>query len=341
MIDIKKLVRPNILQMQPYSSARKEYKGSEGVFVDANENPFGIYNRYPDGEQSELKYAISNIKNIDVKNIFLGNGSDEIIDLLFRIFCRPGMDKVISFTPTYGMYKVSAALNDVEMIEIPLDKNLQPDPASIKEYAKEETCKMLFICSPNNPTGNSIDKKLIEEILREFKGIVIIDEAYIDFNNEQSFANKFDKYPNLVVMQTLSKAWGLAALRIGIGFAAENIIELLNKVKPPYNISMANQQAALQSLHNKKDFETSLGILKQEREKLSIAFAGITCIKKIYPTEANFFLLEVTDANKIYQELVNQKIIVRNRNSVMKNCLRISIGTPEENETLIKALKQL
>ncbi len=341
MIDIKTLVRPNILRMQPYSSARKEYKGSEGIFVDANENPFGVYNRYPDGEQSELKQALSNLKNIDTKNIFLGNGSDEIIDLLFRIFCRPGMDKVISFTPTYGMYAVSAALNDLEMIEIPLTKNFQPELNSFQQYLNDESCKLLFICSPNNPTGNSIDIKLVKEILQEFKGVVVIDEAYIDFSNNESFANEFDKYPNLVVLQTLSKAWGLAALRIGIGFGAENIIGLLNKVKPPYNISTANQQAALMALENRTEFAEKLEILKQEREKLGNAFRNIACIKKVYPTDANFFLVEVTDANKIYKQLIEQKIIVRNRNSVLKNCLRISIGTPDENETLIKALEKL
>ncbi len=341
MIDIKKLVRPNILKMQPYSSARKEYKGNEGIFVDANENPFGKYNRYPDGEQTDLKQAISKEKNIDVKNILLGNGSDEIIDLLFRIFCRPGIDKVISFTPTYGMYAVSAALNDVEMLDIPLAENFQPDLSHLQKYVNDDSCKLLFICSPNNPTGNLVDKKLVTEILQEFNGIVVIDEAYIDFSDDESFANRFDQYPNLVVLQTLSKAWGLAALRIGIGFAAEAIIDLLNKVKPPYNISTANQQAALTALENKSEFEAKLEVLKQEREKLNNALKHINCIKKLYPTDANFFLVEVTDANKIYQQLIAQKIIVRNRNSILKNCLRISIGTPGENDILIKALEQL
>ncbi|MEO7263531.1 MAG: histidinol-phosphate transaminase [Ferruginibacter sp.] len=341
MTDINQLVRQNILHMHPYSSARKEYKGSEGIFVDANENPFGKYNRYPDGEQSQLKQAISKVKNIVVKNIFLGNGSDEIIDLLFRIFCRPGVDKVISFTPTYGMYEVSAALNDVEIIEIPLTKDFQPDLNILQKYVNDESCKLLFICSPNNPTGNLMDQKLVTEMLQKFNGIVVIDEAYIDFCDEESFANKIDQYPNLVVLQTLSKAWGLAALRIGIGFSAEAIIDLLNKVKPPYNISTANQQGALKALENIKEFETTLEILKQERKKLSMALKDIDCIKKVYPTDANFFLVEVTDANKIYQQLISQKIIVRNRNSVLKNCLRISIGTPEENDILIKALKQL
>ncbi|MEO6404127.1 MAG: histidinol-phosphate transaminase [Ferruginibacter sp.] len=341
MIDINKLVRPNILRMHPYSSARKEYKGSEGIFIDANENPFGVYNRYPDGEQNELKQAISNIKNIDVKNIFLGNGSDEIIDLLFRIFCSPGIDKVISFTPTYGMYAASAALNDVIIIEIPLAENFQPNVKELQPYLNDETCKMLFICSPNNPTGNTLEKNLIKEILRGFNGIVIIDEAYIDFSNEETFANEFEKYPNLVVLQTLSKAWALAALRIGICFAAVNIIGWLNKIKPPYNISTANQQAAVQALQDKTGFEKRLDILNKEREKLSIAFADVSCIKKIYPTDANFFLVEVTDADKIYKQLIEQKIIVRNRNSILKNCLRISIGTPEENEKLIKTLRSL
>ncbi len=341
MIDIKTLVRPNILKMHPYSSARKEYKGSEGIFVDANENPFGIYNRYPDGEQRELKEAIGQAKNIGIKNIFLGNGSDEIIDLLFRIFCRPGVDKAISFTPTYGMYAVSAALNDVEMIGIPLKGNFQPDLDRLKDYVYDDTCKMLFICSPNNPTGNLVDRKLLTEILNAFKGIVVIDEAYIDFSNDESFANEFNKYPNLVVLQTLSKAWGLAALRIGIGFADEQIIDLLNKVKPPYNISTENQKAALAALEAINAFTANLEILKQERVMMGKAFENISCIKKVYPTDANFFLVEVTDADKIYKELIEQKIIVRNRNSVIKNCLRISIGTPEENDKLIKALQLL
>jgi histidinol-phosphate aminotransferase len=341
MNDIKYLVRKNILSLVPYSSARDEFNGENAIFLDANENPFGRLNRYPDPLQKALKKEISAIKKVDEKNIFLGNGSDEAIDLLFRIFCRPGEDQALTFSPTYGMYNVSSSINDIEMITVPLDENFDIPEDFDFEVTGNFSLKMILICSPNNPTGNIFSKERIISILDKFKGIVVIDEAYIDFSRQSSFISWLDKYPNLVVLQTFSKAWGLAAARVGMAFAGADIISLMNKIKYPYNISTINQQAALNALKEKEavnDIITSLVVM---RDDMKTRLNDVKCVKKVFPSEANFLLVKVTDANKIYEKLVARKIIVRNRNSVVRDCLRITIGTAEENTKIIEELQKL
>ncbi|MBL0154963.1 MAG: histidinol-phosphate transaminase [Chitinophagaceae bacterium] len=338
MFNPDQIARKNILALKPYSSARDEYSGSDGIFLDANENPYGTLNRYPDPHQQKLKTVISQQKGISPENIFLGNGSDEIIDLLIRIFCEPGKDKILTLTPTYGMYAVSAAVNDVSLIEIPLDKQFQPDISRINPVLDDTNCKLIFLCSPNNPTGNCLEAESISTLLSRFKGIVVIDEAYIDFTTQPSWCRQLTAYPNLVVMQTFSKAWGLAAARVGIGFGSAAIIQLLNKVKPPYNISGPNQEAVLQALEKGRQ---NLADILAERTVLQKALGEITAVKKIYPTEANFILFEVADASDTYEKLVLQKIITRNRHSVVRNCIRVTVGTAEENKTFITALKTI
>lgn len=341
MFDLENIVRPNILALKPYSSARDEFSGKEGIFLDANENPYGQLNRYPDPYQKELKVRLSKLKKISIENIFIGNGSDEIIDLAFRIFCQPGKDAALSFTPTYGMYEVSAAINDIELIKIPLNDAFQIDMQSFEKQLTKSNIKLILICSPNNPTGNSINKRDIEYLLDKFKGIVLIDEAYIDFAPNESWISLLEKYPNLIVSQTFSKAWGLAAARIGTAYASEEIIHLFNKVKPPYNVSKLNQQAALSALENSIKFKKNKDIILAEKERLIFALKQSEIVLKVYPSDANFLLVEVKDANKVYRNLVEQKVIIRNRNSVIKNCIRISIGKPEENAQLLNALKNI
>ncbi len=341
MINLKEIVRPNILSLKPYSSARDEFTGEAEVFLDANENPFGNLNRYPDPYQKELKSKLAKLKKVTDASIFIGNGSDEVIDLTFRIFCNPGFDKALTFSPTYGMYDVSAAINDIELIKIPLSKESQIDLHLIGNYLTDSLLKLIFICSPNNPTGNLINKKEIEYILKKFNGIVIIDEAYIDFSLSKSWVTMLDNYPNLIVSQTFSKAWGLAAARIGIAYANKDIVKLFNKVKPPYNISKLNQKAAIDALANYTEFESNLQVILSQKEKLEPALNDIEVVKKVYPSDANFFLIEVIDANRIYEALAKQKIITRNRNNIINNCIRISIGTPKENEQLLNALKNI
>ncbi len=336
MFNLEKLVRKNILALQPYSSARDEYKGKDAIFLDANENPFGELNRYPDPKQLELKNKLSEIKNIAAENIFVGNGSDEVIDLAYRIFCEPGKDKALTFTPTYGMYDVSAGINDVELIKVPLTDNFQIDFDTVRNYLQDENLKLIFICSPNNPTGNNINN--IEKLIENFNGIVFIDEAYIDFSNAASFIKKIKQYPNIIISQTFSKAWGLAAARVGTAYASKAIIDLYNKVKPPYNVSKLNQDEALKTLLAVDDFENNKKIILEEREKLIINLSVLPIVKKIYPSDANFILVEVDDANKLYETLVEAKVITRNRNSVVKNCLRITVGSEEENERLLTTL---
>jgi len=336
--NINKLVRNNIKTLKPYSSARDEFKGSDGVFLDANENPFGKLNRYPDSYQTKLKQKLSEIKAVATKNLFVGNGSDEIIDLMYRIFCNPGTDKALTFTPTFGMYQVAADVNDVELMQLPLDEKFQIDTASLKPYLSDDNLKLIFICSPNNPTGNCFNALDIEFILKNFNGIVVIDEAYADFSKTESWLSSIEEYPNLIVTQTFSKAWGLAAARIGIGCASEAIIQLLNNVKLPYNISALNENAAIEALENLTLFETNKQIILEEKEALIQELKKISLIKKIYPSDANFLLVEVENADALYQELVAQKVITRNRNSLVKNSIRITVGKPEENEKLIKAL---
>lgn len=339
MNNLKQLIRPNILSLQPYSSARDEFSGNEGVFLDANENPFGKWNRYPDPFQSKLKQKLSQIKSVAEDSLFLGNGSDEIIDLCFRLFCEPGTDKALTFAPTYGMYEVSASINNIELIQVALDRNFQIDTEAVLPFLEDPSLKLIFICSPNNPTGNSIDE--IEFILKNFNGIVVIDEAYIDFSSKDSLSKKIKKYPNLIVIQTLSKAWGLASLRIGIAITNPEIIDYLNKIKPPYNISQVNQDKALEVLNQFRTFEDKKSILLQQKEIVKNALSKMDFVTAIYPSETNFLLIKVTDANVIYNQLLDSKIIIRNRHKVVKDCLRITIGTPEENSALIAKLKTI
>ncbi|MCT4303611.1 histidinol-phosphate transaminase [Elizabethkingia anophelis] len=335
--NLENLVRPNILKLKPYSSARDEYKGSTGVFLDANENPFGNLNRYPDPYQKEVKEKLSALKSIPVSQIFLGNGSDEVIDLVFRIFCTPGRDKALVFTPTYGMYEVSANINDTELLQLPLNSDFQIDKESILPFLTDENLKLIFICSPNNPTGNSIEN--VDFILENFNGIVFVDEAYIDFSTQKSWAEKLSQYPNLIISQTFSKARGLAAVRVGIAYSSPEIIALFNKTKPPYNVSQLNQEAVLIALLDDKRYQSEIKTILAEKERLEKELLQLSVIKKIYPSDANFILVEVNDADGIYNNLVQQKIITRNRNSVIASCIRITIGTTEENNQLIAALK--
>lgn len=341
-INIEKLVRKNILDLKPYSSARDEFSGAEGVFLDANENPFGSWNRYPDPYQKALKNEISKIKNTSSDSLFLGNGSDEVIDLLFRVFTNPGKDQALTFTPTYGMYEVVANINDIELLQIPLDENFQVSiDENLQKTLQNEDLKLVFICSPNNPTGNLIQKEAVDFILKNFGGIVVIDEAYIDFADQESWISQLEKHPNLLVMQTFSKYWGMAGLRVGMAFSNPEIISLLNKVKPPYNISSLNQETVLKTLKNASEINKQLELILKQREHVISALTDLEIVNKIYPTDANFLLAEVDNANELYDYLVNEKVIIRNRNSVVKNCVRITIGTPEENKKLIETLQKL
>jgi len=346
-MDIKNLQRENIKTLRPYSTARDEYKGQASVFLDANENSFGSplpenFNRYPDPLQLDLKDAISKIKGVPIENTFLGNGSDEAIDLLFRAFCNPGKDNVIILPPTYGMYEVSANINDVEIRKVNLLPNFQLDLEGIAEAIDENT-KLIFICSPNNPTGNSIVRTDIETVLANFKGLVIIDEAYINFAKQRTFIQELTEYPHLVILQTFSKAWGLAGLRLGMAFASSIVIDILNKVKAPYNISQSTQDLALAALQNVGQVNEWIKITVAERDLLSKRLLELSMVKKVYPSDANFILVEVADASSTYNALVEQGIIIRDRSKVTlcEGCLRITIGTQKENEILLSALKSL
>ncbi|TCC98761.1 histidinol-phosphate transaminase [Pedobacter hiemivivus] len=346
-MDINKLQRENIKNLRPYSTARDEYKGQANIFLDANENSYGSplsenYNRYPDPLQLDLKDAISKIKGVPIENTFLGNGSDEAIDLLFRAFCEPKQDNVVILPPTYGMYEVSAGINNVEIRKVNLLPNFQLDLDGIAEAVDENT-KLIFICSPNNPTGNSIVRTDIETVLANFKGLVVIDEAYINYAKQRTFIKELTEYPNLVVLQTFSKAWGLAALRLGMAFAARPVIDVLNKVKPPYNINQATQDLALKALENIEQVNEWIKITVAERESLSKDLAALAMVKKVYPSDANFILIEVENALNTYNALVTEGIIIRDRSKVTlcEGCLRITIGTQEENKTLLEALKNI
>jgi len=341
MINIETLVRPNILALKAYSSARDEYKGKEGTFLDANENPFGKLNRYPDPKQKKLKELLADFREVQSKNIFVGNGSDEVIDLAFRIFCVPAKNKALTFAPTYGMYDVSAAINNIELLKLKLDEKFQISLKTLEPYLSDEQLKLIFICSPNNPTGNLIDPLAIESILQRFNGMVIIDEAYIDFAQAETMVPLIKKYNNLIVSQTMSKAWGLAAARVGIAYANDEVINLFNKVKPPYNISLPNQNEAIEALNNLDEYRNNIKIILQQRDRIKLLLAELSIVKKIYPSDANFILVEVKGADEIYQKLIDRKIITRNRNKQVNNCLRISIGTPIENDRLMKALKAI
>jgi histidinol-phosphate aminotransferase len=341
MFDLDKLVRENVKNLIPYSCARDEFKGKTGIFLDANENPFGKLNRYPDPYQKDLKAAISKNKGISEEKIFLGNGSDEIIDLCYRVFCNPGKDKALSFTPTYGMYEVSASVNDIKIIKIPLNERFQLDLEKTKPYFSDNNLKLIFICSPNNPTGNCMESSDISFIISNFNGIVVIDEAYIDFTEKPSFIKMIDKYPNLIVMQTFSKAFGLAAARVGMAFSNPAILQYFNKLKPPYNISTINQIAALRKLEKAVEFKSQVLKIKNEKERLNADLKKLKITEKVYPSDANFILVKVSNATLIYNSLIDKHIIIRNRTSVINNCLRITVGTHTENNKLINALKTI
>lgn len=342
MKTLKELTRPNIWALKPYSSARDEYNGAAAsVFLDANENPYNLpHNRYPDPLQRDLKAELTRIKQVKAENIFLGNGSDEAIDLVFRAFCEPGVDNVVAIDPTYGMYKVCADVNNVEYRKVLLDDAFQ-FTADALLAATDERTKLIFLCSPNNPTGNDLLRTEIEKTLAAFSGLVIIDEAYNDFSSAPSFLQQLDKYPNLVVFQTFSKAWGCAAIRLGMAFASAEIISIFNKIKYPYNVNQLTQQQALSMLQRYDEIEGWVKELIAERGRLMDAFSSLTCVKEIFPSDANFFLARVTDAGAIYNYLVAKGIIVRNRSSISLcgNCLRVTVGTPAENKTLLEALQ--
>ncbi|MDQ3046200.1 MAG: histidinol-phosphate transaminase [Bacteroidota bacterium] len=344
--DLNSLLRENIKRLVPYSSARDEYKGKEGVFLDANENSFGsplpaAFNRYPDPLQMILKQKIAESKDLDVSQIFLGNGSDEAIDILFRAFCKPGIDNVIICPPTYGMYEVSANINDVKVIKVPLQsENFQPDIPAILTAIDTNT-KLIFFCCPNNPTGTSVKWADIKEVIMAFNGIVVIDEAYIDFAGYKSLIPELKKNPNMILLQTLSKAWGLAGLRIGMAFAAKEIIDVFNKIKPPYNINSSSQQLAVSALENAAEVNQWVEKIKTERDLLKNSLNELSFVLKVYPSEANFLLVKMSDARKVYDYLAENKFIVRDRSNVIlcEGCLRITIGTVEQNKQLIFLLK--
>lgn len=344
MKTLQELTRPNIWRLKPYSSARDEYNGAAAsVFLDANENPYNLpHNRYPDPMQRDLKKELSAIKKVDVDNIFLGNGSDEAIDLVFRAFCEPHIDNVVAIDPTYGMYQVCADVNDVEYRKVLLDEDFQFSADKLLAAADEHT-KLIFLCSPNNPTGNDLLRSEIEKLILGFDGLVVLDEAYSDFSDAPSFLGDLGKYPNLIVFQTFSKAWGCAAIRLGMAFASSEIIGILSKIKYPYNVNELTQKQAMEMLRRYDEIERWVKMLKEARESLEADFAKLPCTVKMFPSDANFFLARVTDAVKIYNYLVSEGIIVRNRNSVSLcgNCLRVTVGTSQENEKLIETLKKL
>ena len=343
MKTLQELTRPNVWALKPYSSARDEYSGVEAsVFLDANENPYNApHNRYPDPLQGEVKRLVASIKQVGAENIFLGNGSDEAIDLVFRAFCRPSVDNVVAIDPTYGMYQVCAEVNDVEYRKVLLDADFQFSADKLLAASGEHT-KAIFLCSPNNPTGNNLCREEIEKLLQTFDGLVIVDEAYIDFSDARSFLLDLDKYPNLIVLQTFSKAWGCAAIRLGMAFASKEIIGIFNKIKYPYNVNLLTQKEAIRLLQRPYEVKRWVETLLDERTRLMEEFAKLPLCEKIYPTDANFFLTKVTDAKRIYDYLVSKGIIVRNRTNVTlcHNCLRITIGTRPENDTLLEALKK-
>ncbi|MBL7817435.1 MAG: histidinol-phosphate transaminase [Saprospiraceae bacterium] len=343
-MNINALVRPNILKMKAYSSARDEFKGAASVFLDANENPYpndGL-NRYPDPLAMAVKREIAKIKGVDTENIFLGNGSDEVIDVLIRIFCEPRVDNIITLPPTYGMYQVSADTCDVAVKTVPLTVDFQPKVEEILREADEHS-KILFICSPNNPTANNIEASRILNLLNAFKGIVVVDEAYIDFSTQQSCIEWISTFPNLVVMQTFSKAWGMAGIRLGMAFGSKEVIDLMNKVKPPYNVNELTQRAALDLLKNKAaKKDANVKEILAEREKMAAILRGYDFVEKVYPSDANFILVKIPRPNEMYQWLLTHGIVVRNRHTVTlcEGCLRITVGTPEENRELLRVMKE-
>ena len=338
-MQITELIRPNIRSLEPYSTARDEYEGDLGIFLDANESPFDNgYTRYPDPRQARLKSLLSPIKGVPVENIFIGNGSDEAIDLLFRIFCEPGRSNAVAIAPSYGMYEVAADINDVRMRKVLLNDDFSLPVDRLLEAADADS-RLMFICSPNNPTGNAFPREDIERVVREFPGIVVVDEAYIDFSDRPGLLPVLDEFPNLVVLQTLSKAWGMAGLRCGLAFASSEIIGYMNRVKYPYNINVATSAIAERLL--KEPVPSHIKVIKEERVKLAETLASLPFVEKIYPSDANFLLVKVGDADALYDYLIANKIIVRNRNkmALCRGCLRMTVGTPEENQKLIETLR--
>lgn len=343
MKDFNNLVRKNILELKAYSSARDEYKGLKAnVFLDANENPYNApINRYPDPLQQDVKKKISTLKSVPVENMFLGNGSDEAIDIIFRVFCTPKCDNVVSIEPTYGMYEVCANINDVEYRKVLLDDKFDFDADSLLKACDENT-KVIFVCSPNNPTGNNLSRNQIERLLVEFQGIVVIDEAYSDFSTERPFRLDLRKYPNLIVLNTFSKAWGCASIRLGMAYASAEIIQLFNKVKYPYNVNLLTQEKAIEVLSDITKIHQRINAIVESRNNLIDAFSQLPICSRVYPTNANFFLAKVCDANQIYNYLIEKGIVVRNRHNITlcNDCLRITIGSNEENRLLLSALRQ-
>jgi histidinol-phosphate aminotransferase len=347
MFSLENLVRENIKRLKPYSSARKEFSGEADIFLDANENSFGSplpdsYNRYPDPLATTIKKKVAELNNVQPAEIFVGNGSDEAIDLLFRIFCRPQTDNIVICPPTYGMYEVSAEINDVEIRRASLTSDFELDLDEMQKVI-DNNSKLIFICSPNNPTGNLMRRETVLQIAKNFDGIVVVDEAYIHFSNEKSLVAEIRDNPNLVVLQTFSKAWGLAGLRVGLAFANEETVRLFNKVKPPYNVSQAAQELILKALGNESRVKETVAEIVRERSNLIDGLNQFSFVKKIYPSDANFVLVKTDDANAIYEFLLKEKIVVRNRNNVelCAGCLRITVGTPDENAALLGALKKL
>lgn len=344
MFDINRIVRNNIRNLVPYSSARDEFHGEAKVYLDANENSLGSpllkwYNRYPDPQQLALKEKITRIKGITAEHIFLGNGSDEAIDILYRAFCEPGRDNVIICPPTYGMYEVSANINDVAVKKVPLTPGFQLDLEALEEAVDAQT-RIIWLCSPNNPTGNSLDRGDIELVLNNFDGLVVIDEAYVNFSRQRSFIPDLADYPNLVILQTLSKAWGLAALRVGMAFASAAVIEIMNRIKPPYNINEASQKLAADALGEVEQVNEMIRILVSERDRLEAALTSQGKVITVFPSDANFLLVRVPDARRLYEFLLGRGIVVRDRSSQpgCADCLRITVGTPAENDLLLSAL---
>lgn len=345
MLPLEKLVRKRILNLKPYSSARDEFAGKAEVYLDANENPYGAipndqpYNRYPHPTQPELKAKISEVLGFATENIFLGNGSDEAIDLLLRVFCEPNQDEIMTLPPTYGMYAVSAEINSVYVREVPLLPNFQLNVPEIEAQIQPNT-KIIFLCSPNNPTGNTLQESAVYQILQKFQGIVVIDEAYIDFSHEASWAGKLQDFPNLVILRTFSKAWGMAALRVGMALASPDIIGLLNKVKAPYNLNVLTQSYLVEALNHYAILKEKVATLIQARENLCNELRTLPTVRHIYPSDANFILVKIQNASAIYQKLLEQGVVVRNRSQVMlcEDCLRITVGTPAENQKLLEAL---
>ncbi|MDR1780939.1 MAG: histidinol-phosphate transaminase [Tannerella sp.] len=348
MKSLQELIRPNIRNLKPYSSARDEFHGAASVFLDANENPYppasGLaVNRYPDPMQRALKQRIAELKSIAPEHIFTGNGSDEAIDLIIRTFCEPGRDGIVSVAPTYGMYEVMADVNDVRYTKVSLDDDFRLDADAVLNAVDEQFTKVIFLCSPNNPSGNLLDTEQIVRILKTFDGVVVVDEAYIDFADTLSFTRRLTDFPNLIVLQTLSKAWGAAGIRLGMAFASEEIITTFNKVKYPYNVSLTTQEQALEILRNEERKNMQVKEILQERSRLAVALRELPFVRRVYPSDANFILVRFDDANATYNYLVDKGIVVRNRNTVAlcAGCIRITVGTPEENAALVEALKAM